>query len=955
MTKKVFISYSHDSVEHSKYILSIADRLVYDGIDCIIDQYEDPPQEGWPKWMERKIEISDFVLIICTETYYLRVMGREEKGKGLGVAWESTLTYQDIYENGTNTDKYIPILLGNGNIEHIPKPLRGFSIYKIDSEDDYEKLYRRITEQPEVQKPVLGKIKKLSKMQSEPLFNNTIYKQEKINKIHLNLPIVSLDLFGREKYLSILDQFWESHYTNMVSIIAWGGVGKTSLVNKWLNQMSKKNYRGAERVYGWTFYNQGTEINTQASADHFIVDALKWFGDPKPDEGSPSNKAERLAELINKQRTLLLLDGLEPLQHPLGALKGRIKDQALVTFLRILAVQSPIYNMGLCIITSRIPLKDMNNYLGTSVQSISLEHLPSEACIELFKHHGIKGTNKEIVKAVNEFDGHALSLNLLATYVVTVYNSDILQRDKIDRLIYENQPEGRNTYRILSFYEKWLQSNPDGQLALNILYIISLFDGPAELEAIKNIISNTNVTELSVIDINSPSWHFAIRDLRELKLISETNEIKPNLLDCHPLIREYFKNKYKTEYPEYWKDIHKCLYEFYKDVPEKKQPDKLEEMIPLYKAITHGCHANLHQQTLDDIYIPRVRRGNEVYSLHKLCAFSSDLMVLSNFFSQPWHKVVHNINKKSKANILSWTGVCLRALGRLREAINPIKASLSIHISNDDMQGAIRSACNLSQLYLTLGNIEKAIEYAQESTELSEKNNDLYLKKSSLLYLADALHQNNQLSEAKKVFSAWENIIIEKKPKHPFLYSFGVGGFRFCDFLIGQGQYNKVIERASATLDWAEKNQTPFDIGLDSLTLGRAYFLKSIKDKSNNFLKASHFLNKSVVNLREAGMIDHLPRALLARAKLFRFQNLYPKAFEDINEILEISERSQMDRYIADYHIEYCHLCFQTKKYDEVISHFKLAQDMIHKIKYFRRVKEINDLQEMIVQGKLKH
>ncbi|KPA11765.1 hypothetical protein MHK_008028, partial [Candidatus Magnetomorum sp. HK-1] len=214
---------------------------------------------------------------------------------------------------------------------HVPKPLRCFSIYKIDSEDDYEKLYRRITEQPEIEKPVLGEIKKLSNLQVEPLFNNTICKSGKINKIYLNLPIVGLDLFGREKYLSLLDQCWDSNYTNIVIVIAWGGVGKTSLVNKWLNQMSKKNYRGAKRVYGWTFYNQGTETNTQASADHFIVDALNWFGDPNPDEGSPSNKGKRLAELINKQRTLLILDGLEPLQYPLGAVKGRIKDQAIVS------------------------------------------------------------------------------------------------------------------------------------------------------------------------------------------------------------------------------------------------------------------------------------------------------------------------------------------------------------------------------------------------------------------------------------------------------------------------------------------------------------------------------------------------------------------------------------------------------------------------------------------------
>ncbi len=48
----------------------------------------------------------------------------------------------------------------------------------------------------------------------------------------------------------------------------------------------------------------------------------RWFGDPAPERGSPWQKGERLAGLIQKQRTLLVLDGLEPLQNPPGR-RGR--------------------------------------------------------------------------------------------------------------------------------------------------------------------------------------------------------------------------------------------------------------------------------------------------------------------------------------------------------------------------------------------------------------------------------------------------------------------------------------------------------------------------------------------------------------------------------------------------------------------------------------------------------
>ena len=79
---EVFISYSWDSTEHIHSVLQLSNRLRADGIDCVLDQYEDSPPEGWPRWMDRKIRDAKFVLMVCTETYYKRVMGDEDTGKG---------------------------------------------------------------------------------------------------------------------------------------------------------------------------------------------------------------------------------------------------------------------------------------------------------------------------------------------------------------------------------------------------------------------------------------------------------------------------------------------------------------------------------------------------------------------------------------------------------------------------------------------------------------------------------------------------------------------------------------------------------------------------------------------------------------------------------------------------------------------------------------------------------
>jgi serine/threonine protein kinase len=135
------------------------------------------------------------------------------------------------------------------------------------------------------------------------------------------LPITGSDVFGREEDIAFLDNAWANQQVNVVTIVAWAGVGKSTLVNHWLRRMAAERYRSAEVVFGWSFYKQGTR-GQSSSADEFLDAALAWFGDPDPQIGTAWEEGERLAKLISHRRTLLILDGLEPVQNPLVHKKG---------------------------------------------------------------------------------------------------------------------------------------------------------------------------------------------------------------------------------------------------------------------------------------------------------------------------------------------------------------------------------------------------------------------------------------------------------------------------------------------------------------------------------------------------------------------------------------------------------------------------------------------------------
>lgn len=111
--------------------------------------------------MDKKIRDARYVILICTETYYKRVMGEEVEGTGLGVRWEGNLIYQHFYNGGSINTRFIPVVLHKDNRKFIPTPLQGVTSYEVSTEDGYEGLYRRLTNQPKVKKPVLGKRKPL--------------------------------------------------------------------------------------------------------------------------------------------------------------------------------------------------------------------------------------------------------------------------------------------------------------------------------------------------------------------------------------------------------------------------------------------------------------------------------------------------------------------------------------------------------------------------------------------------------------------------------------------------------------------------------------------------------------------------------------------------------------------------------------------------------------------------
>lgn len=135
---KVFVSYSHDSQEHKKWVLGLATRLRNVGVDAALDQWDLGPGDDIPRFMERHLALADRVLMICTESY----VAKADAGTG-GVGYEKMIVTADLLRS-IDSNKVIPLIRQKGT-HHLPTFLHTKLFLDFSLEDQYELAFDNLT------------------------------------------------------------------------------------------------------------------------------------------------------------------------------------------------------------------------------------------------------------------------------------------------------------------------------------------------------------------------------------------------------------------------------------------------------------------------------------------------------------------------------------------------------------------------------------------------------------------------------------------------------------------------------------------------------------------------------------------------------------------------------------------------------------------------------------------
>jgi hypothetical protein len=559
------------------------------------------------------------------------------------------------------------------------------------------------------------------------------------------LPVTGSDVFGREEDIAFLDDAWANQQVNVVTLVAWAGVGKSTLVNHWLRRMATDHYRSAELIFGWSFYRQGTSGDT-SSADEFISAALTWLGDQDPRVGTAWEKGERLAKLVSLSRTLLILDGLEPLQNPPGPQEGRLREPSLQALLRELAA----FNTGLCVITTRTPVADLADHEGTSALRRDLEQISSDAGAKLLRALGVKGHEPELRSASEEFSGHCFALTLLGSYLTDAYNGDIRCRGEVSGHLADDARQGGHARKVMESYQIWFGEGPE----LSVLRMLGLFDRPADERALGAMLKSPAIPGLteSLTDLRPTAWRTILGKLRRARLLSGEDPQNPGQLDTHPLVREYFGEQLRSQRIEAWKECNQRLFHYYRTLAPQL-PNTFREMEPLFSAVICGCNAGLFREALHEVYIPRIQRGNASFAANVLGARGPLLAVLIHFFKQAcWESPVEtgveeqSLSADDQLFVLTQAALYLSALRghasleacicyeRLESLCNPLHRPRVLYVA---LQGQWRYYFKTNKPSAALKIAERVRSMAQEQDDPALLIAAYNLLAGTLFYLGD--------------------------------------------------------------------------------------------------------------------------------------------------------------------------------------------------------------------------
>ena len=419
-------------------------------------------------------------------------------------------------------------------------------------------------------------------------------------------------VIGREHQTDELERMLLERPGCVVELVGLGGVGKTSVVQRFLAEKASSLVKaGYRRAVGCSFY--------RARVGQFVQDlgsvTVGPMAAPLPEV------AERVCEYVRVHRTVLVLDGLEVLADA----ECHIADP----YLRQI-VEHVVAGRGAVITTTRVSIRGAPFERATSLEVEALTDKQIGAYLDRWGLTGLGDQAKARIAQITA--GHPLALRIIVGTLARVPVDEALKTIERSSVIdVTDEVDALSENRLARVMDSYIELLDDAEV--EFLTTVTVFDEAAPYMLIKATLSR----RYPDTDANA---HLVGRDLRKLVIglrsrrllmMSEVGE-----LSCHPSVREYFARRARRN-GQRLAPLHRHLATAYlRDTVELART--FEEARPMLAACRHA--AMCEDWTLfDDTFRRRLMHGYLAYLCDYLGAWQEALTIarLADGSSFPAH------------------------------------------------------------------------------------------------------------------------------------------------------------------------------------------------------------------------------------------------------------------------------------------------------------------------------
>jgi tetratricopeptide (TPR) repeat protein len=649
-----------------------------------------------------------------------------------------------------------------------------------------------------------------------------------------NLPSPEQAILGRERERAALDAALDDRAIHLAVVVGEGGAGKTQLVRTWLDQLQPL-YGGADAVISCSIEDQGGRGGPAASAAVGVL--LAALGD-KPSE-DPMASVFRLAQLVRARSTIVVIDGLEPLQDS----RGEITDRPMRTLIRELASQM---NGGLLVITTRPPCVDLDGFFGA--RRIDLGPIDPASAVQVLRSRGVHGLEEQLARVSGRLRGHALSLALVADYLVEAHEGDAMAFEGLDLGAQDIDDRGRLD-RILSWHERrWA---PEERAVLGV---VALCEGPATLEVLRAFtLAPAAPGFASALGGRSlPELQRTCTRLERTALLSRSSG---GVWDQHPLVRGWWRARLMAVEPAGVRAAHERLFEHHRAQAPRAGGggERREDLEPLYAAVAHGVQAGRWRESFAVLH-DRIREGERHTSLKKHGMVAEDLRAFLSFFERSSLEVRGDLAAPQRHWLENSAGVLLRVHGRAAEAVDLLQRAVRTAAGAGLVAEAAESARNLASVLSLTGDLTKALEACESAVHHADLSGETRARVVARDFRAHLLHRFGRLQDARADFVAIEQIRDGEGAG-----KMGVAHYPFASqaaLFIDLDEVDLACDRARRGVDLTRGGDPDagslLNRGLSRRSLGRALAALGKGDEAAEQLEAA------VELVRQAGRYDHL-------------------------------------------------------------------------------------------------